>query len=130
MKKRAFAINFVIFGATAGAAILLGGQLPYLIKQWHGPFKEADYSMHVAQQPNNLTLYGTTTCPHCISAREYLREKGIPFNDMIIDKSDTASIAFRQLEEKAVPVLVSVNRLVVGFDRNAYAELNQIVNKK
>lgn len=86
--------------------------------------------MHVAQQPNNLTLYGTTTCPHCVSAREYLREKGIPFNDMIIDKSDTASIAFRQLEEKAVPVLVSVNRLVVGFDRNAYAELNQIANKK
>ena len=111
MKKRAFAINFAIFWATAGAAILLGGQLPYLIKQWHGPFKEADYSMHVAQQPNNLTLYGTTTCPHCVSAREYLREKGIPFNDMIFDKSDTASIAFRQLEEKAVPVLVSVNRL-------------------
>jgi glutaredoxin len=77
-----------------------------------------------------LTLYGTTTCPYCAAARKYLHEAGIPFNDIIIDKSQAATKAFRQLNEKAVPVLVSANRLVVGFDRNAYAELDRIVNKQ
>jgi glutaredoxin len=130
MKRRAFATNVGVIAATAAVAIFIGGKLPYLIKQARGPFKEADYHMHVAQQPNKLTLYGTTTCPHCAAARAYLHEAGIPFNDMVIDKSEAANKAFRQLKENAVPVLVSADRLVVGFNQKAYAELNRIVNKQ
>jgi glutaredoxin 3 len=130
MKKKALALNFLVLVATAATAIVIGGNLPYLVKQIRGPFKEADYRVHILQQPNNLTLYGTTTCSHCLAARAYLHKANIPFNDMMIDKSDVARKHFQQLKENAVPVLVSANRLVVGFDQKAYAELGRSVNRQ
>jgi glutaredoxin len=129
MKKTDLIKNLTVVLFTALVAILLGLQLPNLVKKWNGPFKMGDFSMHVAQQKNKLTLYGTTSCPHCHSAREYLRQSGIPFNDVVIDQSKSGAEAFKQLKERAVPVLVSANRLVVGFDQKAYAELNERVNR-
>jgi glutaredoxin 3 len=130
MSKKAFAVNFVVITATAILAIFIGGNLPFLIKQIRGPFKEADYHLHVAQKPYNLTLYGTTTCPHCVAARAYLKKANIPFNDMLIDKSEDAKQKFQKLNENAVPVLVSANRLLVGFDEKSYAKLSTIAGEK
>lgn len=129
MLKREFLKNSIIYTATAILAIFIGSNLPTIIKKIKGPFKEDDYSMHIAQQPYRLTLYGTTTCPHCMAARKYLHRSGIPFNDRVIDKSKEANEAFKQLKENAVPVLVSKNRLIVGFDPKIYTELNRIANQ-
>lgn len=127
MKAKEFLINSAVIAATAGVAILIGGAAPDLVKKIRGPFKKSDYAIHVAQQSNKLTLYGTTTCPYCIAARKFLREANIPFNDMIIDRSEDAAKKFRNLKESSVPVLVSADLLVVGFDRQAYADLGKIV---
>jgi glutaredoxin len=121
--KKAIAKNIATIFFTAVLAIFFGAKLPYVLNKWNGPFKKGDYSIHVAQQKNKLTLYGTTTCPHCASARKYLQDAKIPFNDLIIDQSKPAAELFKKLNEKGVPVLVSADRLVVGFNPEIYAEL-------
>lgn len=109
--------------ATAAAAATIGSQLPQLYNKWRGPFKNGDFSAHIAKLPHRLTLYGTSTCPHCLSARAYLKQSGIAFNDLVVDQSKFAEAGFRQLNENGVPILVSKHRLVVGFQTQAYDEL-------
>ena len=128
MKKQTLAKNVLAIVFATILAIFLGQQLPWIINRWNGPLKKGDYTIHVAQQKSKLTLYGTTTCPHCASARKYLQEAKIPFNDAVIDQSKPAAELFKKLHETGVPVLVSADRLVVGFSPEAYAELTARLN--
>ncbi len=70
-----------------------------------------------------VTLYGTSWCGACKSARSYLRERRIPFADKDIERDPAAA---RELREKAgrlgvpadrVPILDVRGRLLIGFDK-------------
>jgi glutaredoxin len=73
--------------------------------------------------PAVVILYGTSWCPACKSARQYLTERKIPFADKDIEKDANAS---RELREKAarlgvpadrIPILDVRGRLLIGFDK-------------
>jgi glutaredoxin len=130
VKPKALLSNIAMIAATAALAAFLGSNLPQLIKQWRGPFTSGDFSSHVANQPYKLTMYGTTSCPHCASARAYLKQAGIAFNDVMIDQSPAARDAYRQLNQGGVPVLVAENKLVVGFSQAVYEQFIRTVNSK
>ena len=108
---------------TASAAIALGSQVPRIVDQWRGNVTHGDFTLHVANQPQPLTLYGTTTCPHCVRARQYLVRAGIPFNDLILEASPETRSKYNMLRAEGVPVLVSRTGLVSGFNAEAFAEL-------
>lgn len=116
--------------AVVVVASWLGMQAPTWYKQFKGPFKQGDYTQHVKEQPYALTLYGTTTCPHCKTAREFLKKAGISFNDQIIDESPAAKELFKTLGENGVPVLVSSEKLFAGFNQEAYQKLAATVKTK
>ena len=128
MKK--WGLNIILTGAMAALVLAIGSLLPTWMKEVRGPYRSGDYSVHVAQLPYKLTLYETTTCPHCAKARDYLEQAGIPFNDQIVDQSKAAAAAFKQLGEKYVPVLVAEKKMVVGFDKKAYADWGQLLYAK
>ncbi len=78
-----------------------------------------------APSPNGavVTLYGTSWCGACRSAREYLRSRRIPFADKDIERDPAAK---RELAAKAqklgvsadrIPVLDVRGRLLIGFDK-------------
>lgn len=113
-------VHGALVAITAAAAVAVGSQVPKLFAQLRGDVKEGDFALHVENQPQLLTLYGTTTCPHCISARKYLREAGIAFNDRVIDTSSDSQLMFAKLNEVGVPVLVSRTGLIRGFNSAAY----------
>jgi glutaredoxin 3 len=115
---------------VAMLAIVLGKNIPHWYRLWQGPIKKGDYSVHVKSSPHKLTLYGTTTCPHCQSARTYLKQAGIEFNDLMIDRSNEAAKLYQQLGEKAVPVLVSDKQMLVGFSSASYEKMLKISDKK
>lgn len=123
LKVKRQLINFVLFLATAGAGVAVGGYLPQLYKEWRGSTHSGDFAVHVDNLPHALTLYGTSTCPHCVAARKYLQQAQVLFNDLLVDESKSAEQSFKQLNQDGVPVLVSKNQLVVGFDQKAYAAL-------
>lgn len=113
----------IIWTAIISLAIWMGSQMPKWYSQLKGPFKNGNYSQHVKSHPYALTLYGTSTCPHCESARRFLTEEGIPFNDLVVDKSKFVEDAFNKLGENAVPIFLSEQKLIVGFDKAAYLKL-------
>lgn len=128
LKKKEIFKNVALLITTAAFAVAIGANIPHFIRHSRISFKVHDYSAHVVNMPYRLTLYGTTTCPHCVAARTYLNEAHIPFNDMIIDKSGIAAQRFLSLKESGVPVLVAADRLVAGFNQDAYDELNKAAN--
>ncbi len=38
----------------------------------------------------NVIVYSTTTCPYCKMLKDYLKEKGIPFAEKLVDVDDAA----------------------------------------
>src|SRR5438445_345132 len=109
-------LNIILAGATAVLALAIGSQLPTWMKEVRGPYRSGDYREHLAQLPHKLSLYGTTTCPHCAKARDYLKQAGIPFNDQIVDQSKkkAAAAAFKQLDEKDVPRPVPEKKMILA----------------
>lgn len=80
------------------------------------PYKESH-----AQKPI-VTVYGTSWCPACRAAREYLARRHIAFNDLDLERDPEAR---RELAEKqaraqvhfgGVPVLEVNGTLLEGFD--------------
>jgi len=70
-----------------------------------------------------VTIYGTSWCGACRSARQYLTERRVPFVDKDIERDPAAA---RELAEKAaklgiptdrVPIIEVRGRLLQGFDR-------------
>ena len=71
-----------------------------------------------------VIVYSTPTCPHCHHAKDFLKEKNIPFDD--IDVSQDREKAKEMIEKSGqmgVPVIDIDGKIVVGFDQGKVAEL-------
>ena len=111
--------------ATALLAAALGyGAMRGL--QWLGGRETLDETLLpelVADAQAPLVLFATTTCPYCRQARELLDRLNAPYAVREIDVSDAAREQFQRLGGKGVPVLVSRERSISGYDESAYREL-------
>lgn len=71
-----------------------------------------------------VTVYTTPTCPWCVKLKNYLDEKGIPFQEVNVA---TDSSAARQLMDvsgqRSVPVTTVGDQVVVGFDPESIDQL-------
>lgn len=67
-----------------------------------------------------IKVYSTPTCPWCLKAKEYLKEKKIDFEDIDISKNKEA---MNEMTEKSgqigVPVLDINGGIIVGFNKEA-----------
>ncbi len=67
----------------------------------------------------NIIVYSTPTCPYCVMAKDYLKEKNIPFED--VDVSGDPAKAREMIQksgQRGVPVLDVDGTIIVGFDKN------------
>lgn len=67
-----------------------------------------------------IKVYSTPTCPYCHMAKDFLRAKGVDFED--IDVS-TDRMAAQEMVQKTgqmgVPVIDINGKILVGFDKQA-----------
>lgn len=69
---------------------------------------------------NKVKVYSTPTCPYCVMAKNFLRQKKVEFED--IDVSMNREAAIEMIEKSGqmgVPVLDINGNIIIGFDRNA-----------
>ena len=98
---------------AAGVAI---GTLAPRVPQWlKGDYTEGNYAAYFPNPSTKVVMYGTSTCPYCAKARDYLRERGIAFADYDVQKSQAAKEAFSKLGGKGVPLILIGNRRIDGF---------------
>ncbi len=65
-------------------------------------------------------VYSTSTCPYCVMAKQYLKSKGVDFEDIDVSK-DRAAVGemVRKSGQMGVPVLDINGHIILGFDRGA-----------
>jgi glutaredoxin len=122
-KIKSALVNTGLMAVTIVAAITIGSQAPQLYQKWRGNVRTGDFKEHVADLPQRLTLYGTTSCQYCAKARAFLSKAGIAYNDRIVDTSKEAEAMYAKLHENGVPLLVSDKKLIIGFHEEDYTAL-------
>jgi glutaredoxin 3 len=67
-----------------------------------------------------VKVYSTSTCPWCVRAKEFLKKKGVPYEDINVGEDENAA---NEMIEKSgqmgVPVLDIGGTIIVGFDAAA-----------
>mgnify|MGYP002641432717 CR=1 FL=1 len=68
----------------------------------------------------DVKVYSTPTCPWCIKVKDFLKEKGIEYEDIDVASNEEAR---KEMIEKSgqmgVPVLDVKGKVIVGFDADA-----------
>ncbi|MTI48834.1 glutaredoxin domain-containing protein [Sporosalibacterium faouarense] len=70
-----------------------------------------------------ITVYTSSTCPHCVSAKNYLNEKGVDFEEKNVQTDSNARKELMQMGHMGVPVIVVDGEEIVGFNKARLEEL-------
>ncbi len=80
---------------------------------------------NVQKKKKRVIVFSTPTCPHCNSAKRYLRERGIPFRDVDVSRDPAAARdMIRRSGQQGVPVIDIGGKIVVGFNK---AEVDRLL---
>ncbi len=65
-------------------------------------------------------------CPYCVSAKKLLKERELPFQEVLLDESDDAAWdeLYKKSKMKTVPQIFAGDRLIGG-----YRELSELDKK-
>jgi glutaredoxin len=64
----------------------------------------------------SVKLYTTTWCGYCTKARAHLKSKGIPYEDLDVEKSAQGKQEYASLKGRGVPVILIGSQRMDGFD--------------
>ena len=73
-----------------------------------------------ADKKPKVIVYSTPSCPYCTSAKQFLKEHNIPYEDIDVRKEpDKAQEMIEKSGQMGVPVLDINGTIIVGFDKEA-----------
>ena len=65
-----------------------------------------------------IKVYSTPVCPHCHALKDFLKEKGIEFEDIdVAADQEKAKEMVEKSGQMGVPVIEINGKIIVGFDR-------------
>lgn len=71
-------------------------------------------------EKKGVKVYSTPTCPYCNMAKEFLKSKGVEFEDIDVSKDINAA---REMIAKSgfngVPQIEINGKIIIGFDKEA-----------
>ena len=71
-----------------------------------------------------VKIYSTPTCPYCIHAKEFFKEKNIEFEDIDVSKnSEAGKMIVEKTGQMAIPVIDIDGKFIVGFDKEKIKKL-------
>jgi glutaredoxin-like YruB-family protein len=75
-----------------------------------------------------VKIYTAPGCPFCFLAKEYLKEKGVEFEEVDVSKDEKAlQEVIEKTGQMGVPVLEIDGEIVIGFDKE---RIDQLLNLK
>ena len=66
---------------------------------------------------SKVVVYTSNTCPYCTMAKDYLKEKGVEFEEKNVQNDAAARDELISMGYTGGPVLVIGEEEIVGFDR-------------
>ncbi len=71
-----------------------------------------------------VKVYSTPTCPWCTVAKNYLKSRNVPFEDIDVTRDRAAAVEMVQKSgQRGVPVIDIDGRIIVGFDQGTIDSL-------
>ena len=71
-----------------------------------------------------VKVYTTLGCPYCFTLKEFLKEKGVDFEEIDVSKDEKAKEEMIKKSGKLeVPVIEIDGQIVVGFDKGKIVKL-------
>ena len=65
-----------------------------------------------------VKVYSTPTCPWCTVAKNYLKSKNVPFEDIDVSTDRQKAIEMVQKSgQRGVPVIDINGKIILGFDQ-------------
>lgn len=66
-----------------------------------------------------IKIYSTPTCPYCVQAKNYFKNKKIPFEDVDVSLNKEAAEEMVKISNQmGVPVITLDEKVIIGFDRD------------
>lgn len=65
----------------------------------------------------DVKVYTSSTCPYCTMAKDYLKDKGVDFDERNVQTDDQARDELISKGYTGVPVLIINGEEIVGFDQ-------------
>lgn len=66
----------------------------------------------------DVKIYTSNTCPYCVSAKDYLNEKGVEYTERNVQTDKEARKELMAMGHMGVPVLIIDGEELVGFDKD------------
>ncbi|HEY7886464.1 MAG TPA: glutaredoxin family protein [Cellvibrionaceae bacterium] len=70
----------------------------------------------VSANNQDVVLYGTQSCGYCKKVRTMLRERGIPYADIDVQRSAEGAKRFKELNGNGVPLMVIRGEVIRGYN--------------
>jgi glutaredoxin 3 len=66
----------------------------------------------------NVIVYSTDACPFCVMVKQYLKQKGIDFQEFNVgENQEKAREMIEKSGQQGVPVLDINGKIIIGFDK-------------
>lgn len=75
-----------------------------------------------ASQPGGgkkVVMYTTARCPACVMAKQYFAKKGVPYEEIDVERSAQGREAFQKLGGRGVPLIMVGTKRMEGFNSQA-----------
>jgi glutaredoxin-like YruB-family protein len=74
-----------------------------------------------------VIVFSTPTCPHCRTAKRYLKTKGVRFTNVDVSRDTRAARDMVRISgQQGVPVIQINGKPIVGFDRGKIDRLLEL----
>jgi glutaredoxin len=73
----------------------------------------------VGGKAKNVVMYTTSHCPACKAAKQYLAQKGVPYQEIDVETSRDGLAAFQKLGGHGVPLILVGDKRMEGFSPQA-----------
>lgn len=74
-----------------------------------------------------VKIYSTPTCPYCVTLKEFLKEKGIGFEDVnVAENAEAREEMVNKSGQMGVPVIDIDGEIIIGFDKEKISKLLSI----
>lgn len=105
-----------------------GGAERLRIRTFTGPAETSYTDNTPATQ--KVVMLSTTWCGVCKQARAWLSQKGIPFDEYDVERSETGKAEYRRLGGKGVPIILVGNQRMNGFSADRLAAMLSRVKER
>ena len=83
-------------------------------------------NLMAATQTDRVTVYTTPACPWCTRAKEFLRQRNVPYQELDVSRDPQAAQEMqRRSGQMGVPVITAGSDVIVGFDQRRLEQVAQ-----